>query len=163
MTGCRPPDPPPERLAWSRLTGAACQEVGAPCAAAFQAPLAAWRLEGRPRPARREPTEPNGPGPTPADRRRLIHVSRQTHPRPGGQGRLYGRGQRQAQPWLPVRLVVLEATLRTLGEAPPDPTAPPRGERGAHTGPTVTQVRRMHAARLSRLWSDTDAGSPQER
>jgi len=34
------------------------------------------------------------------------------------QGRLFGRGQSKAQQWIHVLLLVLQATRRTLGDAP---------------------------------------------
>ena len=44
---------PTEVLDWTRLTVEACREFVPPCEAAFHAPRAGWRREGRPRPARR--------------------------------------------------------------------------------------------------------------
>jgi hypothetical protein len=48
----------------------------------------------------------------------FILVSLKTSPLPIVQGRLFGIGQSKAHPWLHVLVVVLRATLRTLGEAP---------------------------------------------
>jgi hypothetical protein len=85
---------------------------------AFQAPMAACRRDGRPRTARRYTTDKNCPLPTPEDRLLLILVDLKTSPLPVVQGRLFGMGQRKAHPWMHVLWVVLQATLRALGDAP---------------------------------------------
>jgi hypothetical protein len=54
----------------------------------------------------------------PEDRRLLILVYLKTYPLQVVQGRLFGMGQSQAHQWIHVLLVVLRATLRTLGDAP---------------------------------------------
>jgi hypothetical protein len=51
------------------LTLDAFQQLVPPCEAAFQAHMAAWRLEGKPRTARRVTVYENCPLPTPAARR----------------------------------------------------------------------------------------------
>jgi Helix-turn-helix of DDE superfamily endonuclease len=48
----------------------------------------------------------------------LILVYLKTYPLQVVQGRLFGMGQSKAQQWIRVLLVVLRATLRTLGDAP---------------------------------------------
>jgi hypothetical protein len=103
----------------TRLTVAEFREVVPPCEAACQAPLTAWRLDGRPRTARRYTTNLNGPVPTPEDRRLVILVDRKTSPLHVVHGRLFGMGQSTAHQGLHVLLVVLRATLRVRGEAPP--------------------------------------------
>jgi hypothetical protein len=85
---------------------------------ACQAHMAAWRLDGPPRTARRYTTSKNCPLPTPEDRLLCILVYLQTSPLPVVQGRLFGMGQRKAHQWIHGLLVVLQATLRALGEAP---------------------------------------------
>ena len=89
-----------------------------PFEAAFQAHMAAWRLDGRPRTARRYTTYKNCPLPTPEDRLLFILVYLKTYPLQVVQGRLFGMGQSKAHQWIHVLLVVLRATLRTLGDAP---------------------------------------------
>ena len=86
--------------------------------AAFQAQMADWRLDGRPRTARRYTTYTNCPLPTPEDRLLFILVYLKTYPLQVVQGRLFGMGQSKAHQWIHVLLVVLRATLRTLGDAP---------------------------------------------
>jgi Helix-turn-helix of DDE superfamily endonuclease len=89
-----------------------------PFEAVFQAHMAAWRLDGRPRTARRYTTYTNCPLPTPEDRLLFILVYLKTYPLQVVQGRLFGMGQSQAHQWIHVLLVILRATLRALGDAP---------------------------------------------
>ena len=89
-----------------------------PFEAAFQAHMAAWRLDGRPRTARRYTTYTNCPLPTPEDRLLFILIYLKTYPLQVVQGRLFGMGQSKAHQWIHVLLVVLRATLRTLGDTP---------------------------------------------
>jgi hypothetical protein len=89
-----------------------------PFEAAFQAHMAAWRLDGQPRTARRYTTYRNCPLPTPEDRLLFLLVDLKTYALQVGQGRLFGMGQRKAHQWIHVLLVVLQTTLRTLGDAP---------------------------------------------
>jgi hypothetical protein len=86
--------------------------------AAFQAHMAHWRLDGKPRTARRYTTYTNCPLPTPEDRLLFILVYLKTYPLQVVQGRLFGLGQSKAHQWIHVLLVVLRATLRALGDAP---------------------------------------------
>jgi DDE superfamily endonuclease len=109
---------PTEVLDLTSLTVAEFQELVPPFEAAFQAHMAAWRLDGRPRTARRYTTYTNCPLPTPEDRLLFILVYLKTYPLQVVQGRLFGMGQSKAHQWIHVLLVVLRATLRTLGDAP---------------------------------------------
>jgi Helix-turn-helix of DDE superfamily endonuclease len=94
------------------------QQLVPPFEAAFQAHMADWRLDGRPRTARRYTAYQNCPLPTPADRLLFILVYLKTYPVQVVQGRLFGMSQSKAHQWFHVLLVVLRTTLRTLGEAP---------------------------------------------
>ena len=58
----------------------------------FQAPMAAWRLDGQPRTARRYTTDQNCPLPTPEARLLFILVYLKTYPLQVVQGRLFGMG-----------------------------------------------------------------------
>ena len=89
-----------------------------PFEAAFHAQMAAWRLDGRPRTARRYTTDTNCPVPTPEERLLCLLVDLKTAPLPVVQGRLCGMGQRTAHQWIPGLLVVRRAPRRALGEAP---------------------------------------------
>ena len=100
------------------LTVEEFRELVPPFEAAFQAHMAGWRLDGRPRTARRYTTYGNCPLPMPEDRLLFILVYLKTYPLQVVQGRLFGMGQSKAHQWIHVLLVVLRATLRTLGEAP---------------------------------------------
>jgi hypothetical protein len=77
-------------------------QLGLPFEAAFQAPMAHWRLEGKPRTARRYPTYQHCPLPTPEDRLLFLLVYLKTSPLQVVQGRLFGMGQRQAHQWIHV-------------------------------------------------------------
>jgi Helix-turn-helix of DDE superfamily endonuclease len=109
---------PTEVLDLTSLTLDEFQRLVPPFEAAFEAHMADWRLDGRPRTARRYTTYTNCPLPTPEDRLLFILVYLKTYPLPVVQGRLFGMGQSKAHQWIHVLLVVLRATLRTLGDAP---------------------------------------------
>jgi hypothetical protein len=109
---------PTEVLDLTSLTLDEFQRLVPPFEAAFEAHMAAWRLDGRPRTARRYTTYTNCPLPTPEDRLLFILVYLKTYPLQVVQGRLFGLGQSKAHQWIHVLLVVLQATLRTLGDAP---------------------------------------------
>jgi hypothetical protein len=109
---------PTEVLDLTSLTVAEFQQLVPPFEATFQAHLADWRLDGKPRTARRYTTYQNCPLPTPEDRLLFILVSLKTYPLHVVQGRLFGMGQSKAHQWIHVLLVVLRATLRGLGDAP---------------------------------------------
>src|ERR671915_1865776 len=109
---------PMEFLDLTSLTLEEFQQVVPPFEAAFQAHMAAWRLDGKPRTARRCTTYKNCPLPTPEDRLLLLLVYLKTSPLQVVQGRLFGMGHSKAHQWIHVLLVVLRATLRGLGDAP---------------------------------------------
>jgi hypothetical protein len=109
---------PIELLDLTSLTVAEFQPLVPPFEAAYQAHMAHWRLDGRPRTARRYTTYQNCPLPTPEDRLLFILVYLKTYPLQVVQGRLFGMGQSKAHQWIHVLLVVLRATLRALGDAP---------------------------------------------
>jgi hypothetical protein len=94
------------------------QQLVPPCETAFHAHLAAWRLDGKPRIARRCTVYKTCPLPTAEDRLFFILVSLNTSALQVVQGRLCGRGQRTAHPWRQVLLPALLAALRALGDAP---------------------------------------------
>jgi Helix-turn-helix of DDE superfamily endonuclease len=109
---------PTELLDLTSLTVEEFQQLVPPFEAAFQAHMAEWRLDGQPRTARRYTTYQNCPLPTPEDRLLCILVYLKTYAVQVVQGRLFGMGQSKAHQWMHVLLVVLQATLRTLGDAP---------------------------------------------
>lgn len=107
-----------EVLDLTSLTVEEFQHLVLPFEAAFQAHMAQWRLDGRPRTARRYTTYQNCPLPTPEDRLLFMLIYLKTYPLQVVQGRLFGMGQSKAHQWIHVLAVVLRSTLRTLGDAP---------------------------------------------
>src|SRR5499425_2412167 len=89
-----------------------------PFEAAFQAHMAAWRLDGKPRTARQFAIYKNCPLPTPEDRLFFILAYVKTYALQVVQGRLFKMGQSKANQWIHVLLPVLLAALRALGDAP---------------------------------------------
>ena len=109
---------PTEFLDLTSLTLDEFQQLVPPFEAAFQAHMAAWRLDGKPRTARRFSVYKNCPLPTPEDRLLFILAYVKTYALQVVQGRLFGMGQSKANQWIHVLLPVLLAALRALGDAP---------------------------------------------
>jgi hypothetical protein len=109
---------PTEFLDFTSLTLDEFQQLVPPFEAAFQAHMAAWRLDGKPRTARRFTVYKNCPLPTPEDRLFFILVSLKTSALQVVQGRLFGMGQSKANQWIHMLLPALLAALRALGDAP---------------------------------------------
>ena len=109
---------PTEVLDLTSLTLDEFQRLVPPFEAAFEAHMADWRLDGRPRTARRYTTYTNCPLPTPEDRLLFILVYLKTYPLQVVQGQLFGMSQSKAHQWMHVLLPALLATLRALGDAP---------------------------------------------
>src|SRR5229473_45378 len=109
---------PTEFLDFTSLTLDEFQQLVPPFEAAFQAHMAAWRLDGKPRTARQFAVYKNCPLPTPEDRLFFLLTSLKTYALQVVQGRLFGMGQRKANQWIHVLLPALLAALRTLGDAP---------------------------------------------
>jgi len=109
---------PTEFLDFTSLTLDEFQQLVPPFEAAFQAHMAAWRLDGKPRTARQFAVYKNCPLPTPEDRLFFILAYIKTYALQVVQGRLFGMGQSKANQWIHVLLPVLLAALRTLGDAP---------------------------------------------
>jgi len=111
-------DRPTEFLDLTSLTLDEFQQLIPPFEAAFQAHMAAWRLDGKPRTARQFSVYKNCPLPTPEDRLLFMLAYVKTYSLQVVQGRLFGMGQSKANQWIHVLLPVLLAALRTLGDAP---------------------------------------------
>jgi hypothetical protein len=111
-------DRPTEFLDFTSLTLDEFQQLVPPFEAAFQAHMAAWRLDGKPRTARQFSVYKNCPLPTPEDRLFFLLTYLKTYSLQVVQGRLFGMGQSKANQWIHVLLPVLLAALRTLGDAP---------------------------------------------
>src|SRR5213593_698002 len=108
-------DRPPEFLDLTSLTLDEFQQLIPPFEAAFQAHMTAWRLDGKPRTARRFSVYQNCPL---EDLPLFILAYVKTYSLQVVQGRLFGMGQSKANQWIHVLLPVLLAALRTLGKAP---------------------------------------------
>jgi hypothetical protein len=109
---------PTEFLDLTSLTLDEFQQLVPPFEAAFQAHMAAWRLDGTPRTARRFSVYQNCPLPTPEDRLLFILAYVKTYALQVVQGRLFGMGQSKANQWIHVLLPALLTALRALGDAP---------------------------------------------
>jgi hypothetical protein len=109
---------PTEFLDLTSLTLDEFQQLVPPFEAAFQAHMAAWRLDGKPRTTRHFAVYKNCPLPTPEDRLFFILAYVKTYALQVVQGRLFNMGQSKANQWIHVLLPVLLAALRTLGDAP---------------------------------------------
>jgi Helix-turn-helix of DDE superfamily endonuclease len=109
---------PMEFLDFTSLTLDEFQQLVPPFEAAFHARLAVWRMDGKPRTARRFTVYKNCPLPTPEDRLLFILTYLKTYALQVVQGRLFGMVQGKANQWIHVLLPVLLAALRALGDAP---------------------------------------------
>jgi hypothetical protein len=111
-------DRPTEFLDFTSLTLDEFQLLVPPFASAFQAHMAAWRLDGKPRTARQFSVYKNCPLRTSEDRLFFILTYLKTYALQVVQGRLFGMRQSKANQWIHVLLPALLAALRTLGDAP---------------------------------------------
>ena len=109
---------PTEFLDLTSVTLDEFQQLVPPFEAAFQAHMAAWRLDGKPRTARQFAVYKNCPLPTPEDRLFFVLTYLKTYSLQVVQGRLFGMGQSKAHQWIHVLLPALQAALRTLGDTP---------------------------------------------
>src|SRR5215212_10574359 len=109
---------PMDVLDMTSLTPDELQVLVPPFEAAFQAHMAVWRLDGKPRTARRFSTYKNCPLPTPEDRLLFILVYLKTNPLQLAHGILFGLPQGKANQWIHILLPVLQAAFRKLGDAP---------------------------------------------
>jgi hypothetical protein len=105
-------------LDMTSLTVDEFQELLPPFEHAFQAHMAEWRLDGKPRTARRYTTYTNCPLPTPEDRLVFILVYLKTNPLQVAHGLMFGLPQGKTNQWIHVLLPVLRAALQQLGDAP---------------------------------------------
>src|SRR5438445_9683239 len=109
---------PIEFLDFTSLTLDEFQQLVPPFETAFQGRMAAWRMDGKPRTARRFTIYKNCPLPTPEDRLLFILVYLKTYALQVVHGRLFGMVQGKANQWIHALLPVLLAALRALGDAP---------------------------------------------
>jgi hypothetical protein len=109
---------PLEFLDFTSLTLDEFQQLVPPFETAFHTHMAVWRMDGKPRTARRFTVYKNCPLPTPEDRLLFILVYLKTYALQVVHGRLFGMVQGKANQWIHVLLPVLLAALRALGDAP---------------------------------------------
>jgi hypothetical protein len=109
---------PTEILDLTSLTPEEFHMLVAPFEDAFQSHMREWRLDGKPRSARRYTTYKNCPLPLPQDRLLFILVYLKTNSLQVVQGRLFGMPQNKANQWIHLLLPLLCNSLRTLGDAP---------------------------------------------
>src|SRR6058998_1287212 len=109
---------PMEFLDFTSVTLDEFQQLVPPFEAAFHARMAVWRMDGKPRTARRFTVYQNCPLPTPEDRLLFILVYLKTYALQVVQGRLFGMVQSKANRWIHILLPALLAALRALGDAP---------------------------------------------
>ena len=109
---------PMEFLDFTSVTLDEFQQLVPPFETAFQCHMAAWRMDGKPRTARRFTVYKNCPLPTPEDRLLFILTYIKTYVLQVVQGRLFGMVQGKANQWIHVLLPALLAALRALGDAP---------------------------------------------
>src|SRR5215472_2718363 len=109
---------PLEFLDFTSLTLEEFQQLVPPFETAFHARMTAWRMDGKPRTARRFTVYKNCPLPTPEDRLLFILVYLKTYALQVVHGRFFGMVQSKANQWIHVLLPVLLAALRALGDAP---------------------------------------------
>src|SRR5216683_1147824 len=112
---------PREFLDCTSLTLDEFQQLVPPFETACQTRMAAWRMDGKPRTARRFPVDKNCPLPTPEDRLLFILVSLKPYPLQVLHGRVFGMVQGKANPRIHVLFPALLAARRALGDAPPAP------------------------------------------
>jgi Helix-turn-helix of DDE superfamily endonuclease len=109
---------PMDVLDMTSLTPDECQLLVPAFETAFQDHMAVWRLDGKPRTARRFTTYKNCPLPTSEDRLLFILVYLKTNPLQVAHGILFGLPQGKTNQWIHVLLPVLRTALRHLGDAP---------------------------------------------
>src|SRR5256712_11131138 len=109
---------PMEFLDFTSLTLDEFQQLVPPFEAAFHARMAAGRMDGKPRTARRFTVYKSGPLLTPEDRLLFILAYLKTYALQVVHGRLFGMVQGKANQWIHVLLPALLAALRALGDAP---------------------------------------------
>src|SRR6267378_4249316 len=123
-------DRPTEFLDVTSLTLDEFQQLVPPFEVAFQAHMAAWRLDGKPRTARQFSVYKNCPLPTSEDRLFFLLTYLKTYSLQVVQGRLFGMGQSKANQRIHVLLPALLAALRTLGDALARSVTAPAKRRG---------------------------------
>src|SRR5262245_16949879 len=105
-------------LDFTSLTLDEFQQLVPPFETAFHTHMAVWRMDGKPRTARRFTVYKTCPLPTAEDRLLFILAYLKTYALQVVHGRLFGMVQGKANQWIHVLLPALLAALRALGDAP---------------------------------------------
>lgn len=109
----------PERhLALTSLTADEFAQLVPDFEQAFLAHMEHWCLDGSPRSGRRYTTYKNCPLPTAQQRLFFILMFVKTNPLQEVYGAMFGMPQGKTNMWIHTLLPVLQATFRTLGDAP---------------------------------------------
>jgi hypothetical protein len=109
---------PTEFLDLTSLTPDEFEQLIDPFEDAFQAHMARWRLDGKPRTSRQFAVYKTCPLPTPHDRLFFLLTYLKTYSLQVVQGRLFGMGQSKANQWIHVLLPALQVALCSLGDTP---------------------------------------------
>lgn len=109
---------PADVLALTSLTVEEFAVLVEPFEAAFQAHMADWTLEGKPRQNRRYTPYTTSPLPTPEDRLLFILSYLKQNPTQSYHGQLFALPQCKVNQWVHVLFPILRSTLRTSGDAP---------------------------------------------
>jgi hypothetical protein len=109
---------PTEFLDLTSLTPDEFEQLIPPFEDAFQAHMAQWRLDGKPRTARQFSIYKTCPLPTSHDRLFFLLTYLKTYSLQVVQGRLFGMSQGKANQWIHVLLPALQVALRSLGDTP---------------------------------------------
>ena len=153
---------PTEFLDLTSLTPDEFDQLIPPFEAAFQAHMARWRLDGKPRTARQFAVYKTCPLPTSQDRLFFLLTYLKTYSLQVVQGRLFGMGQSKANQWIHVLLPALLTALRTLGDAPTrslTALAQRLGVPEAEAVPVVTPLEEAPVAPLVPMTGPNDASS----
>ena len=94
------------------------EQLVEPFEQAFVRHMQKWTMEGKPRTARAFTPYANSPLPTPEDRLLFILSYLKVAALQVAHGALFGMSQSNANKWIHLLLVVLQQTLRDLGDAP---------------------------------------------
>lgn len=94
------------------------EQLVEPFEQAFVRHMKQWTMEGKPRTARAYTSYTNSPLPTPEDRLLFILSYLKVAALQVAHGALFGMSQSNANKWIHVLLVVLQQTLRDIGDAP---------------------------------------------
>jgi hypothetical protein len=131
--------------------------------AAFQAHMAWWRLDGKPRTSRQFSVYKNCPLPTPEDRLFFLLTYLKTYSLQVVQGRLFGMGQSKANQWIHVLLPALQVALCTLGDIPARSLSALAGRLGVTVGEAAAAVSTPLAEALESVGHTRVTTAPQAR